>query len=192
MMYSMLKRSLLFSVLLVALAGCKKDEDPGPTPPQVNESELITTVILTFTDPELNESFELRWRDLDGDGGNSPVITTVPLPSGRAFNLSVRLLDESVSPAVELTGEIQAEAIEHQFFFAVASAELNISYSDQDSNGKPIGLLNLAISGSASTGTVKVTLRHDPDKSATGVSDGDISNAGGDTDIEVVFPLVLE
>lgn len=192
MMYPMLKRSLLFSLILVALAGCKKDEDPGPTPSTVNESELITTVILKFTDPELSESFELRWRDLDGDGGNAPVITTVPLPSGRAFNLSVRLLDESVSPAEELTGEIQGEANEHQFFFDVQNADLSISYADQDGNGKPLGLLNLAISGGASTGSVKVTLRHDPDKAAVGVSVGDITNAGGDTDIEVVFPLVLE
>lgn len=192
MMYSMLKPTLLFSLLILALAGCEKDDDPGPTPIPVNESELITTVILKFTDPELSESFELRWRDLDGDGGNAPVITTVALPAARAFSLSVRLLNESVSPAEEHTGEIQSEANEHQFFFDVQTADLNISYADQDGNGKPLGLLNLAISGVASTGSLKVTLRHEPDKAAVGVSDGDISNAGGDTDIEVVFPLVLE
>lgn len=188
----MLKPKLLFSLLILTLAGCEKDDDPGPTPIPVNESELITTVLLEFTDPELSESFELRWRDLDGDGGNAPVITTVPLPAARAFNLSVRLLNESVSPAEEHTAEIQSEANEHQFFFDVQSADLNISYADQDGNGKPLGLLNLAISGAASTGSLKVTLRHEPDKAAVGVSDGDISNAGGDTDIEVVFPLVLE
>lgn len=188
----MLKKLLFIPFLLVALAGCKEKDPVAPTPPLVNESEVITTLILTFTDPELNETFELRFRDLDGDGGNEPVITTVPLPTGRAFNLSVRLLDESGSSAVELTGEVLQEGTEHQFFFAVEGPNLSISYSDQDSNGKPIGLQNLAISGAASTGTLRVTLRHELDKSAAGVSTGDITNAGGDTDIEVLFPIVLE
>jgi hypothetical protein len=39
---------------------------------------------------------------------------------------------------------------------------------------------------------VVVTLRHEPDKGAAGVSGGDITNAGGDTDIEVTFPVVIE
>ena len=34
-------------------------------------------------------------------------------------------------------------------------------------------------------GQFTVTLRHEPDKSAQGVSAGDITNAGGETDIEV-------
>ena len=180
------------ALLIVALGACKKEDDPAPTPPATNESELITTLVLTFTDPELNESFELRFRDLDGDGGNAPVVTTEPLPGGRAFNLGVRVLDESGSSPVELTNEILAEANEHQFFYAVEGADLAVSYADQDGNGRPLGLLNLAISGAASAGSLKVTLRHGPDKEAMGVSDGDITNAGGDTDIEVTFPLVLE
>lgn len=180
-----------FALLFVAMASCKKEDDQ-PTPPPTNESELITTVVLTFTDPELNETFELRFRDLDGEGGNEPVITMEPLPVGRAFNLRVRVLDESSSSPVELTNEILSEANEHQFFFAVEGAALAISYSDQDGNGRPLGLSNLAISGAASSGTLKVTLRHDLDKEAEGVSAGDITNAGGDTDIEVTFPLVLE
>ena len=46
--------------------------------------------------------------------------------------------------------------------------------------------------GAASNGTVVVTLRHQPDKTASGVSSGDITYAGGETDIEVSFPLVIE
>jgi len=37
-----------------------------------------------------------------------------------------------------------------------------------------------------------VTLRHQPDKGAIGVSDGDITNAGGETDIEVLFDVIIE
>ena len=37
-----------------------------------------------------------------------------------------------------------------------------------------------------------ITLRHEPAKTATGVSGGDITNAGGETDIEVVFDVTVE
>lgn len=185
-------QALALALLTLTFSSCKKEKETPPTPPITNESELITTVLLTFTDPELNETFELRFRDLDGDGGNAPVITSDTLPAGRAYELKVRVLDESVSPAVELTNEIQAEATAHQFFFEVQGVALTVSYSDQDANAKPLGLVNLAISGAASTGTLKLTLRHEPDKDAPGVAQGDITNAGGDTDIEVSFPVVLE
>jgi hypothetical protein len=55
-----------------------------------------------------------------------------------------------------------------------------------------LGIVNLAISGAASTGTLGVILRHQLDKNAAGVADGDITNAGGDTDIEVVFPVTIQ
>ncbi|HBK71516.1 MAG TPA: type 1 periplasmic binding fold superfamily protein, partial [Flavobacteriaceae bacterium] len=35
-------------------------------------------------------------------------------------------------------------------------------------------------------------LRHEPNKSASGVSDGDITNAGGETDIEVIFNITVQ
>jgi len=39
---------------------------------------------------------------------------------------------------------------------------------------------------------VTITLRHEPAKDATGVSDGDITNAGGETDISVNFPVEIQ
>ena len=39
--------------------------------------------------------------------------------------------------------------------------------------------------------TMTVILRHEPNKAGAGVSDGDITNAGGETDIEVTFPFHL-
>jgi hypothetical protein len=188
-------RSVLAFLLIgtiTTFTSCKKEEETPPTPPPTNESELITTVLLTFTDPELNENYEMRFRDLDGDGGNAPVITADALPADRAFVLRVRILDESVSPARDLTDEIRGEAEEHQFFFAVDGVPLTITYSDQDMNGRPVGLENLAITTTAGTGSLKVTLRHELDKGAAGVAQGDITNAGGDTDIEVTFPLAVE
>lgn len=185
---------LLFALALLTATGCKKNKDADEQPSTgPNESELITTLILTYTDQEVStEVFEMRFTDIDGDGGSAPVIVADTLPANRAYSLTVRVLNESVSPAQEITDEITSEASEHQFFFLSSGTTLSIAYADADANGQPIGLSNTAVTGVAGSGTLTVTLRHQPDKSATGVSAGDITNAGGETDIEVQFPVVVE
>jgi hypothetical protein len=42
------------------------------------------------------------------------------------------------------------------------------------------------------SGNLTITLIHEPDKFAEGVSGGNIENAGGSTDAEVVFPVIVE
>jgi len=74
-----------------------------------------------------------------------------------------------------------------------------------DADGNPVGLSSTLTTGAAGSGTLTVTLRHEPMKSATGVTlrhepmksatgvaDGDITNAGGETDIEIVFPVDVQ
>ena len=41
-------------------------------------------------------------------------------------------------------------------------------------------------------GSITVILKHKPMKTAANVSNGDISNAGGETDIEVTFPIDVQ
>jgi len=188
------KNLLLLALIGVTLSACKKDkEEDAPAPTPVNEEELITTVLLTFTDSEnASNIFVLRWEDLDGDGGNAPVITGDTLPNNRAFNLAVRVLNESVVPVDEITDEVAAEGEEHQFFFESLATTLVVTYNDTDAGGAPIGLSNVATTGALGVGSLKVTLRHEPNKGAAGVANGDITNAGGETDIEVTFPVVVE
>jgi hypothetical protein len=130
--------------------------------------------------------------DLDGDGGNAPVILADTLSADSIYDLNIEVLNESVSPAEDITAEILAEGVDHQFFFQVNGADLVISYGDADTNGDPIGLLSACFAGMPGNGSLKVTLRHMPDKTAAGVAVGDITNAGGDTDIEVTFPLIID
>lgn len=190
-------RALFVGLVAASLTACKKDKEetptPTPTPTPVNEEELITTLILTFTDGATPANvYELRFTDEDGDGGNAPVITGDTLPAGTALQLALRVLDESGSTPEEITEEIQAEDEEHQFFFQVTDANLQIAYADADADGLPIGLSNTAITGAASNGSLRVTLIHEPLKSAAGVSLGQIENAGGETDIEVTLPVVIQ
>lgn len=64
---------------------------------------------------------------------------------------------------------------------------MSFGYADADANGKPIGLKTILNTGGASSGTLKIILRHQADKNAAGVSNGNPTNAGGETDIEVDF-----
>ncbi|MEZ7887763.1 MAG: type 1 periplasmic binding fold superfamily protein, partial [Flavobacteriales bacterium] len=61
-----------------------------------------------------------------------------------------------------------------------------------DEEGNPIGLSTVLTTGEMGSGTITVTLRHEPNKDAAGVSSGDIANAGGETDIEVTFNVEIQ
>jgi len=173
---------------MFSFSSCDKDD---PTPP--NEEELITTLTLTMTPQNGGDALAFQFQDLDGDGGNDPIITSPKLAANTTYDATIVVLNESVSPTENLTNEVRSEGEDHQFFFATTTGvNLSFSYDDMDSNGKPIGLSALFQTGEASSGGFQVTLRHEPNKSASGVLEGDISNAGGDTDIEVVFDLEIE
>lgn len=188
-------RDPLLPVLLMALAltACKKDDQPQPqTPaPPADEEEVITTLRITFSDIQLGTEFDLLFEDADGPGGNDPVITADGLPANREYAAIVRVWNGSVSPPIDMTDEIGEEDEAHQLFFQVTGAALSVQYADLDDNGHPVGLVNLASTGDVGTGSLKVTLRHGPDKGAAGVAQGDITNAGGETDIEVTFPVEI-
>ena len=121
---------------------------------------------------------------MDGDGGDAPVIINGTLQANTVYDGTLELLNESEAPAEDISEEIKEEDEDHQFFFSVSgNLDLDINYNDQDGNGNPVGLASIATAGNTSQGQLTIILRHEPDKSATGVSDGDISNAGGETDI---------
>lgn len=188
-----MKKLLAITSLLLIFTSCKKDEDPITTPPPTNESEVITTAELVFTDTDNNESYIWLYSDSDGDGGTPPAITADTLPANRSFSMSITLLNETENPPENITTEIEEEADDHQFFFSHGNEiEISFTYSDSDSNGFPVGLENSVNTGLNSTGDITVVLRHLPNKSAENVSEGDITNAGGDTDLEITFTGVID
>lgn len=175
----------LFSITLI-FSACKKD----PVIP--NEEEVITTLTYTLTPDGGGAPIVLSFQDLDGDGGNAPVITGGTLTANTTYHGAMELLNELESPAEVITEEIEEEADEHQFFFQTTVGGLTVAYDDQDVNGRPIGLASTLTTTGAGTGTLTITLRHQPDKAASGVSGGDITNAGGETDIEVNFNVDVQ
>jgi hypothetical protein len=185
-------KSFLYSILFLQMAllvsSCEKD-------PQIpNEEELITTLLYTLTPQSGADSLEVifSFRDLDGDGGLEPeIIQGRPQPN-TAYNGLIQLFNESVSPAINITNEILDEGKEHQFFYTFSDVDVTLTYADEDDDQNPIGIATSLTTGDPGDGIFTVTLRHLPDKFAAGVKNGDITNAGGETDIEITFPLIIE
>lgn len=184
--------ALVFVLGMLILGGCKKKkDDPQPTP---NEEELITTVKLKVKNTLLSsDSTEVVWKDTDGDGGNPPSIGTLTIKANSFYSAYLTLLDEShAGHTHNITDEINNEKTEHQFFYQATGNISNFAYVDVDQNNNPVGLRFSFQTGAAGSGTLKITLRHKPNKSASGVASGDITNAGGETDIEVTFPVTIQ
>lgn len=175
---------------ILFMGSCKKDTPADPVIP--NEEEVITTLTYTLTPANGDSAVVLTFQDLDGDGGNDPIITGGTLNANTVYSGELTLLNELETPAGNITEEIEEEALAHQFFFQPTSVDATVTYADMDSNGNPIGLSTALSSGAASSGTITIILRHEPSKDAAGVSSGDITNAGGETDIEVTFDLDVQ
>lgn len=180
-----LKLIALLVIPVLFSTSCSNDDAP------VNEEEVITTVRTTLTGG--GQVITLTSRDLDGDGPNAPVVTVSGnLVAGTTYTGSTEFLNELESPAEDITIEVQEEGADHQVFYQLPSSIGTVTYTDTDANGRPIGLNFTLVAGtSGTTGTLTVTLRHLPNKTATGVAAGDITNAGGNTDAAVTFSVAV-
>lgn len=177
----------LFSLLLLGLISCEKDDPVIP-----NEEEVITTLNYVLTSTTDQSMVTFSFQDLDGDGGDTPVVSTGTLNANTTYIGEVTLLNEQESPAENITLEVEEEADEHQFFYTSSVSGLSIAYADQDADGNPVGIETMLTTGDAGTGTLTIILRHEPNKSGSGVSSGDITNAGGESDIEVTFNVTVQ
>ena len=99
----MKKQILLLPILTLVFmfTSCTDDSDP------VNEEEVITTMTVTLT-PESGTDVVLQTRDLDGEGGEDPVVTVTggPLTPGETYSGSIVLLNEI--DAENITEEIDS------------------------------------------------------------------------------------
>lgn len=183
-----LNKIAFITLLFTSFISCDNDNAP------VNEEEVITTVITTLTGG--GQIITLTSKDLDGDGPNAPIVTVSGnLTIGTTYTGSTTFLNELVDPAEDISEEVEEEGDEHQVFYSLSSSLGTVTYdaANVDANGKPIGLqFSLITSTIQSTGTLTVTLRHLPNKNASGVSNGDITNADGSTDALVTFPIIIQ
>lgn len=189
-----MKNIKLLAILFIsalAITSCSSDDDPVP----VNEEEVITTVTVKLTPQGGGDTVTLQSKDLDGDGPKAPEVTKgTLLAANTTYNGEITLLNELEDPAENITEEVAEEADEHQFFYNVTGGIAStFSYAgDNDANGNPVGINFTVATGAAGSGNYVFILRHEPNKGASGVKEGDITNAGGETDVQVSFKVEIQ
>ncbi|MCM0041300.1 MAG: hypothetical protein NBV61_00895 [Algoriphagus sp.] len=187
----------LLALLAFGFASCESED-----PEKENEGEVITDVTLKFQ--ELNSSNALvgsvlSFKASDPQGievGKTPTIQSINLTKGKKYQMTIEVTN--AIKGEDITQEILSEAGAHQFFFlgqVFDSGFFSIQYAD--AGGVALGL-KTTVTVSSSTGTnnssMRVVLRHDLNKSFAGASNPNFSNfaqAGGETDLDITFPVIL-
>lgn len=187
----------LLAALAIGFASCES-EDPTPE----NEGEVITDVTLNFQEVDgsgnpVGSVFSAKASDPEGiEVGATPTIETINVTKGKKYRMTIAVTNSIEGE--DITAEILAEADEHQFFFlgtAFTGNVMTIAYDDP--SGELIGLQNeLAVSSSPGTNNAqfRVILRHDLDKNYPGATNPNFQNyeqAGGETDLDITFPVVI-
>ena len=176
--------TILILTGITVFVSCSDDDDP---PAPVNEEEVITTMNVTLT--ASGSTITLQSQDLDGDGPNAPTISVSgDLMANTTYSGTIELLNETESPAEDITEEVKAEDDEHQFLFVTTGAIADVVYTDQDDDGNPVGITFTLNTSDAGSATLQITLRHEPTKP----NDGTLAGAGGETDIAQTFNLTVQ
>ncbi len=173
----------LFSMLSVMVISCGKDE----TTPD-GDGELITTHRVSMTESGSTGSQVFTFRDVDGPGGQNPsAFDSIIVNANRSYSVSLQFLNESVSPAEDITTEVVDEANDHQVYYEPAGVVINVLGPNLDGVGLPLGTTSTWNAGAIGTGRMKITLKHKPGTKAAG---DPVSK--GETDVEVEFPVRLK
>jgi hypothetical protein len=187
-----------FSAIL-AFSSCNSDD-----PAAENEGEVITDVTLKFTEVDpvagLGTPFEVKASDPQGlESGSTPTIGTINLKKGKTYRLEISIFNGIANE--DITEEIEEEKEEHQFYFLgtafVGSPVGAYTYGDEDANGNPVGLLGsvtLIPTPGFNNATFRLILRHDLDKNFPGANNPHwqtFTQAGGESDLDITFPVVL-
>ncbi|MCL6258185.1 hypothetical protein M3O96_03750 [Aquiflexum sp. TKW24L] len=188
---------IAFFAISVLFSSCKSD-DPEPE----NEGEVITDVTLKFT--ELNAAgapigTPLEFKATDPAGlelGNRPTIATITLARGKSYLMEISLFNSIENE--DITEEIREEKEEHQFYFLgsafTGTAILTYTYGDEDIDGNPVGLRGIVQTIGFNNAQMRVVLRHDLNKNFAGANNPNWANfvqAGGETDLDITFPVIL-
>lgn len=182
-----IKITKLLAILFISVftfTACSDDDDDDHDPD--SEEELITTVNYTLTNG--SDVVTLKFSDPDGDGAIEPVYeVSGDLTANSTYTGMIELLNETESPAEDITEEVKEEADEHEFFYTSNISGLAITKTDADGNGNPLGVETSLITAGAGSGTLTIVLKHEPTKP----NDGSSSSARGSTDVEITFDVTI-
>jgi len=179
---------IIFASTLLSLNACKKFSE-GET----NDEELITTLQLNFTIPGSSSTQSFKFEDLDGPGGNAPVIEPIVLAAGTTYDVSLEVWNKAANPPENTTTEIEEENASHRFYYSPSvGSNIVVSNLNNDDNAVPLGTTSTWQVGTASTGNISITLRHYPGTPPDKQISDPVNSPKSGTDIEVTFNYTIQ
>ena len=189
---------IAISLVSFAFSSCSS-EDPVPE----NDGELITDVTLTFQELDesgnaVGDSFDFTASDSEGiEVGGTPTVETVMLEKGKTYEMTIDVYNSLAGE--DITEEIQAEGDEHQFYFlgSAFTSSPFLSYEYNDDGTELIGLkgiVRVQQSPGFNNANMQILLRHALDKNYPGAENPNFqeyAQAGGESDLDITFPVVL-
>lgn len=176
------KWSFLFlGTSALSLSACDKEDGM-----EANEEEVITTMQLTFSTAGSNP-LVYKFEDLVGDGSNTTE-DVIQLAPNKTYNVTLQLLNKSVTPVEDITEEVEAEGASHRFYYTPStSSNISVSNLNTDDDGNPLGTTSTWTTSGAANGTMQITLRHYPGTPPNKQAVDAVNSSKSSTDIEVTF-----
>ena len=182
------------SILAILFAGiissCNKKTDP-PTP---DEQELITTIKIQVIEEfsSFVQTFEYKVENGFGGAGGTVKIDTLKLKPDTKYDAVLTVLNEKATPAEDITKEIIEESNAHLFLMksepTSGNGSISVGQGNKDKDGNPLNQTFKLTTATSGKGTFRIALLHQPiDKKATVVE-----NAGGETDLDAIFPVLIQ
>ncbi|MBC8070653.1 MAG: hypothetical protein IAG13_20150 [Deltaproteobacteria bacterium] len=180
--FVMTRQSTLFNLFPLGLAAmvgaCLADasDDEGGN----QETEVISTVRLTFTPTGGGTPVIAAFRDPDGDGGVSGTAERLALVDATTYTMTAQFLNELVDPPADITVEVREEAEDHQVFVFGSAvrgpatdenpdalvehsyADAESDYTDDTGEDLAVGLSSTVTVVATGSAELEVMLRHLP------------------------------
>ena len=183
------KFALTAGLIMFLFFACKKDEKT--VSPPLPGNEFLTTVRLVATntaDPSDVQTASVTDTSQIPHPPDSINHPTLKLKAGATYNVSVLFLDETKTPAANVTDDIYDRRNYHLICFdVIGGINLTVNRTDHDTNNPslPIGLLDTFTTGAAGTGKLNVQLRHQPN-----AKNGSCDPGSSDADVD--FNIVIQ
>lgn len=200
-------------VLLSLLIACEGDHSSDHD----HDTEIISTIELTFTPDGGGTPVVAAFTDPDGDGGESGTADAIALAGSSSYRLEIEFRNDLVDPPENITDEIRGEAEDHLVLLSGdgvegpashagalvlthAYADLESDYGD-DAVGEdlPVGLVNDIVTAGSGDTNLRVMLRHLPELNSMPQKGPQLPAAfaddealPGNVDADVVFELSVE
>jgi hypothetical protein len=169
----------ILNILIVAALALLIISCEDPTSDESNDIQ-ITTLIYHLVPKGTRDTVSLEYQDLDGEGGEDPIIKNRKLDTNIEYFGYIELLDENHPNPEKPHERVDNNTSTYQFFYELSdTSNHDISYIDSDPTGFPVGLTTVFLSGSGNTERLNIRLYEELDKSASGPDYADTTSIGG-------------